>query len=255
MNILAYAKSAVGLSLSFVGMVLLAFAVSLVGSAHAEEPLLESIREKLSASIGVKVESVSETPFENFYEGFAGGQIVYTNRDVSMIVVGALIDPATMTNLTAQRLGELTAVPFDDLPLEDAIKIVRGKGTRVMASFEDPNCGYCRKFVRDSTALKDVTIYTFLMPMLSDDSWAKSRAVWCAKDREKAWTELMTAGKSPALADQKCDTSVLERNVALGRSHGIHGTPTLIFADGTRVPGAIPAAQIEVRLSATPSRR
>ena len=133
------------------------------------------------------------------------------------------------------------------LPLKDAFTIVRGDGKRKVAVFEDPNCGYCKRFERDLQKVQDVTIYTFLYPILSPDSAEKSRNIWCAKDRVAAWQDHMLREKVTPPAS--CDTSALQRNLAFGKKFKITGTPTLIFVDGSRVPGAINDTEVEKRLA------
>jgi thiol:disulfide interchange protein DsbC len=126
---------------------------------------------------------------------------------------------------------------------------VRGNGKRKLALFEDPNCGYCKRFERDLQKVSDITIYLFLMPILGADSTEQSRNVWCSKDKAKAWTDLMTADKPVPPSSPGCDTSALTRNVEFGRKMRITGTPTLVFANGNRVPGAISSAQVEKLLA------
>jgi thiol:disulfide interchange protein DsbC len=89
----------------------------------------------------------------------------------------------------------------------------------------------------------------YLFPILGPDSVEKSRNHWCAKDKGKAWQDWMVRNDAAPKADASCDTTALIRNVELGKKHKITGTPTLIFTDGTRVPGAIPAAEVEKLLA------
>ncbi|HZF79317.1 MAG TPA: DsbC family protein, partial [Rubrivivax sp.] len=142
------------------------------------------------------------------------------------------------------------AIDFDKLPLKDAIAIKQGKGTRRMAVFVDPNCGYCKRFERDVAAIKDVTIYTFLLPILGPDSTAKSKDIWCGKDPAQGWRAWMLEGVVPAKTVAKCDSEAIERNLEFGRKHRINGTPAVFFTDGTRKPGALPGEQVEKLLAA-----
>ena len=195
-----------------------------------------------------KIEEVNKTPMNGLFEiRVTGNDIFYTDAEGSFLIQGQLIDARAKKNLTEERLEKLNAVAFDTLPLKDAITIVRGNGKRKLAVFEDPNCGYCKRFERDLQKVNDVTIHLFLLPILSADSAEKSKAVWCAKDKAKAWADLMVRD-NPAAAGN-CDTSVLARNIEFSKQHRITGTPTLIFADGTRVPGAISAQQVEQYLA------
>ena len=157
-------------------------------------------------------------------------------------------------NITAERLQKLTAIKFSELPLELAFKRVHGDGKRVLATFEDPNCGYCKKLARDTVKLDNVTIYTFLYPILSPDSLEKSKQIWCATDKVKVWDDWMLDGKAPS-GKSDCDTSAVQKTVELGRKLNISGTPTIFFANGDRVPGALPLAQIEKKLDQIPSSK
>ena len=151
-------------------------------------------------------------------------------------------------------LLELLAVDFASLPLKDAIVIKQGTGTRKVAVFVDPNCGYCKRFERDLAGIKDLTVYTFLLPILGPDSTAKSRAIWCAKDGGKAWRAWMLDNVVPDAAKASCDVAGIDRNLEFGRKHKINGTPAVLFEDGTRKPGAIPAEMLE-RLLAQASKK
>ena len=195
-----------------------------------------------------RIEEVSKTPMPGLYEvRINQSEILYTDAEGNFVLHGALIDTRARQNLTEARIEKLTAVEFDDLPLKDAFTIVRGNGKRKLVIFEDPNCGYCKRFERDIARLSDVTIHVFLYPVLGPDSNAKSQAIWCAKDRAKAFEDWMLRNVTPAAAN--CDTVAIGRNLAFGRKHRIQGTPTLFLADGTRVPGALPADKVEQMLA------
>ncbi|MGH8859173.1 MAG: DsbC family protein, partial [Polaromonas sp.] len=191
-----------------------------------------------------KIDEVSKTPMNGLYEiRINDSDIFYTDAEGNFLLQGQLIDTRAKRNLTEERVEKLSAIDFDALPLKDAFTVVRGNGKRKLAVFEDPNCGYCKRFERDLQKVSDVTIYMFLFPILGPDSVDKSRNIWCAKDRGKAWVDLMVRDQPAAKAT--CDTTVLERNLEFGRKHKITGTPTLFFANGSRVPGAISAQQVE----------
>ncbi len=216
-------------------------------SAWAQEA---AIRKNLSERLPTlpKIEEVSKTPMNGLFEvRVNGNDLFYTDADGSFLIQGSLIDTKAKKNLTDERTEKLNAVAFDALPLKDAFTIVRGNGKRKMAVFEDPNCGYCKRFERDLQKVNDVTIHLFLFPILSPDSTEKSKAVWCSKDKAKAWADMMLHDKNAPAGS--CDTSVLARNVEFGKKYRITGTPTVIFADGTRVPGAISAQQVEKHLA------
>lgn len=190
------------------------------------------------------IDEITKSPVPGLYEiRVNGNDILYTDAEGNFLIQGALIDTKTRRNLTEERIEKLTAVDFSSLPLKDAFTIVRGNGKRKVAVFEDPNCGYCKRFERDMQKIDNVTVHLFLYPILGQDSADKSRNIWCAKDKSKAWTDWMV--RDQAATSATCDTAALARNVEFGKKHKITGTPTLIFADGTRVPGAINAQQIE----------
>lgn len=207
-----------------------------------------SVRKAVEAKLGGKVDSVIKTPYLGLYEVFVSGDIIYTDEKVTALLFeGKLIDTKTMKNVTSERLQKLTAIKFSDLPLELAVKQVRGDGKGVFATFEDPNCGYCKKLAKDIARLDNVTIYTFLYPILSPDSLEKSKQIWCSGDKVKAWNDWMIDNKAPG-GKGDCDTTAVQKTVEAGRKLAINGTPTLFFADGERVPGAVPVARIEQKL-------
>jgi thiol:disulfide interchange protein DsbC len=200
------------------------------------------------------IDEVSKSPIPGVYEvRVNGSQIFYTDEQGNYLFQGNLIDVKARKNLTEERVEKLSAVAFDQLPLKDSIKIVRGNGKRKLAVFEDPNCGYCKRFEKDMKTVDNVTVYLFLYPVLGPDSNVKSRDIWCSKDKGKAWGDWMESSTRPATAPASCDVTALQRNVEFGRKYNITGTPTLIFSDGTRTPGAIPAEQVEKQLAASSS--
>jgi thiol:disulfide interchange protein DsbC len=223
----------------------LALASLFVATANADEA---DIKKAMEAKLGAKVESVAKSGYLGLYEVYSEGNILYTDEKMTAFIAGGqLIDGKTMKNVTEERMRKLTAIKFSELPLDRAIKQVRGDGKRVLATFEDPNCGYCKRFAKDLLKLDNVTIYTFLYPILSEDSIRKSKQIWCSADRAKAWNDWMVEGRAPAGKDD-CDTAAITKNQEYGRRLGISGTPTMFFADGERVPGAMPLAKIEQKL-------
>ena len=198
------------------------------------------------------IDEVSKSPVPGLYEvRVNGSQIFYTDEQGNYLIQGNLIDVKSRKNLTEERIEKLSAVAFDQLPLKDSIKIVRGNGKRKLAVFEDPNCGYCKRFEKDMKTVDNVTVYLFLYPVLGPDSTVKSRDIWCSKDKGKAWGDWMESSARPVTAPGSCDVTALQRNVEFGRKYNNTGTPTLIFSDGTRTPGAIPAEQVEKQLAAS----
>ena len=183
------------------------------------------------------------------YEVRIGTEIMYSDEQGNYLIQGNLIDTKSRTDLTEARINKLSAIDFSSLPLKDAVVIKQGNGTRRMAVFGDPNCGYCKRFERDLAKLQDVTIYTFLYPILGPDSNAKSKDIWCAQDSAKAWRAWMVEGVTPPKSIGQCDTAALERNVAFGKKHRVQGTPAAVFEDGTRVPGAVSLEQLEKALA------
>jgi len=216
-----------------------ALAAEPAGKLTTESIIKRTLEGRLS---GIKIESVTKTPYLGLYEVRVDNEILYTDEKMNYIFSGNVIDAKTMQNLTEKRLRELSGIKWGDLPLDAAFKTVHGNGKRTLAVFSDPNCPYCKRFEKDLAKIDDVTIYTFLYPILSPDSHEKAKAIWCSSDKSKAWSELMLNGKVPAAA--QCDTPI-DRNLALGRKYRINGTPTLIFASGERVPGAVTAEQLE----------
>ncbi|MEB0056360.1 DsbC family protein [Variovorax sp. LG9.2] len=211
------------------------------------------IRKNLAARIPqfAKIDEVSKSPMSGVYEvRINGAEIFYTDEQGNYLLQGNLIDVKARKNLTEARVEKLSEVAFDKLPVNDAFKIVRGNGKRKLAVFEDPNCGYCKHFERDLKTVDNVTVYLFLYPVLGADSTAKARNIWCAKDKAKSWNDWMSSEVKPDAASTDCDVAAVQRNVEFGRKYNITGTPTLIFSDGSRAPGAIPAAQVEQKLSA-----
>jgi thiol:disulfide interchange protein DsbC len=225
-----------------------AAALLLAGAALADEA---AIRKNLPERVPnlPPIDEVIKSPIPGLYEVRIGSSILYADETANHVIEGSLIDARTRTNLTEARLNKLSAVDFDKLPLKDAIVWKNGTGARKLAVFSDPNCGYCKKLEVDLQKLKNVTVYTFLVPMLGPDSAEKSKNIWCAKDQARAWLGWMLEARLPARHMTACETP-LERNMAFSRKHRVNGTPALFFADDTRVPGAIEAEEIEKRLSA-----
>lgn len=206
--------------------------------AFADE---STVRQLIEARFSAKVDGVQKAGLGGLYEVRLGETLVYTDEKVTYLMVGNLIDAKTRENLTEVRKEQLSQVKFDELPLDSAVKIVRGNGKNVFAVFADPNCAFCKRFEKDLATLPDVTIYTFLYPILDagngGDSMRKAKAIWCSKDRAKAWLDLMLKNTAPIMAGN-CDTAVLQRNLDLGQKLGISGTPTSFAVSGQRIVGA-----------------
>ena len=227
----------------------LAYTWALSQAAWAQEAV---IRKNLPARLPQfkQIDEVRKSEIGGLYEvRVDGSEIYYTDAKADFLIEGSLIDTRSKRNLTEERVEKLTAVKFDSLPLKDAFVVVRGTGERKLAVFEDPNCGYCKRFERDLQKVDNVTIYMFLYPILGADSVEKSKAIWCAKDRVAAWLDWMLRDQSATSAAAGCDATALSRNIELGRKHKINGTPTLLFTNGSRVPGAVDAKKVEQMLA------
>lgn len=213
-----------------------------------------SVRKAISAlAPEAQVTSIDKSPVAGLYEvtlkGPRGPMVVYVTDQGSHILLGEMLDVDGRRNLTAERMDKLTAVDFDNLPFKQAIKVVKGNGKRKLAVFSDPDCPYCRKLEPELAKLDNVTIYTFPYPLpMHADAGRKSKLVWCAKNRARAWDDLMLRGKLPEGGRTDCDNPV-DENLALGAELNVTGTPALIFANGQRAPGYVEADRIEQMLN------
>lgn len=232
------------LSLTFTG---------LVSAQTAQESAVKKLVEPKLGQ-GVKVDSVIKTPYGGLYEVRVGSDILYTDEKAQYLFVGNVLDAKSGMNYTKARTDELSKIKFSDLPLESALKMVKGDGKRVIAVFEDPNCGYCKRFRKTLAGMDNITVYTFLYNILSEDSTVKSKNVWCSADRNKAWDEWMLNGKAPSAAPANCATPN-EKILALGQKLRVNGTPAIFFTDGSRVPGAIDAKGLEEKFASLSSAK
>ena len=208
-----------------------------------------SVKQALQSRFpNMTVESVVRAPFAGLYEVILDGEIVYTDEKVEYFFAGSIYDIRTLPprNLTQENSGRMVMSALS-ASRDSAIKRVRGDGSRVLYTFEDPNCGYCKQLSRELTNIDNVTIYTFLLPILSPDSVEKSRAVWCAEDRAQAWEDLMLKASVPAGA-KDCATPI-DKNRQLMRRFGIRGTPAIYLEDGRHIGGYLQARQIEQALN------
>jgi thiol:disulfide interchange protein DsbC len=215
-------------------------------------PSTDAIKKLVEPRLGqnVKVDSIKETPY-GLYELRVGNDILYTDKTGTYLFSGHVFNLTTSTDLTKERMEEINKIKFSDLPLDKAIKTVKGDGKRVIAVFEDPNCGYCKQLRQ--TTLKEtnnITIYTFMYNILREDSFTKSKDIWCAPDRAKAWDDWMVSGKAAPVSAASCATPN-EEVLALGHKLNVTGTPAIFFADGTRIPGAIDTKMLEEKLAKT----
>lgn len=216
------------------------------GATAAE---LAAVKQLIEAKFpGATVTNVGRSPYFGLYEAQFDDRMIYTDAKVSYVVVGAIFDADTKQNLTDARLRQLNRVAWDQLPLDLAIKKVKGNGARKLAIFSDADCPYCKRLESEMKTLDNVTIYTFLFPIaqLHPDSARKSALIWCAPDRTKAWDEWFASGKLP---NNKGDCATpIAKTAQLGQKYRVSATPTLVFADGSMVPGALPLDQLESEL-------
>ena len=227
-------------------LALLALALPLLAPAQ-EAIIRKALTERIPGLTGI--DEISKSPMPGLFEVRIGNDIFYTDAKGNYLIQGALIDTRARKNLTEERINKLTAIDFKDLQLKNAFTVVRGNGKRKVAVFEDPNCPYCKRFEKDLEKIDNVTVHTFLVPILGADSTEKSKRIWCASDKAKTWDDWMLRNVAPKEAGAKCDTAALDANVAFARKYNITGTPTLVFVDGHRVPGAINTQQIEQLLA------
>lgn len=229
------AAALVGASIFFVGQV----------QAQPEQQIKSELQKKLGSN--AKVKSVSPAPIAGLYEVIVGNEIVYTDSTGKYLIQGEVIELASGKNITEQRQADLNRIKWSDLNPANAIKTVRGNGNRQLAVFSDPNCGYCKRLDKSMQQLDNVTIYTYLIPILSADSIQKSKQIWCSADPNKSYMDWMINGVAPS-GKTDCATP-LEKNLNLAKTYGITGTPTLFFTDGSRFPGAVQITDIEKKFN------
>lgn len=218
------------------------------GIAYASQPE-NTIRKNVAEVVGAPIEKITKTEFAELYELVTPNGIAYTDKNGSFVLFnGVVIEAKTKSNLSEKRMGEISKFKFADLPLKDAIKIVNGNGKRVLATLEDPNCGYCKKLAPELAKLENTTIYTFIVPILGEDSVVKARSTWCAADKSATWLTWMRDNKAPEIK-ANCETPN-ERNVMLSQKLRAMGTPAILFQSGERIPGFTTADKIEEKLSA-----
>lgn len=216
-----------------------------VAQAQVDQQLKLDIQKKLGGS--AKVRSVTPAPVSGLYEVLVGNEIFYTDSSAKYLFQGEIIELATGKNMTEQRQADLNRIKWSDLNQANAFKTVRGNGNRQLAIFSDPNCGYCKRLEKSLQQLDNVTIYTYLIPILSADSSLKAKQIWCSSDPNKTYIDWMVNGVAPS-GKTDCSTP-LDKNLAFAKSYGITGTPTLFFTDGSRFPGAAQITDIEKKFA------
>ena len=226
----------------------LAASMMLAASAQANETVIR--KALLQQFPKAQISSIKQTPYSGLFEVYLDGQLMYADAKAQYIFTGDVIDLKKRLNLTQESLKKLQAVNWNSLPLNNALKAVKGNGSRKLVVFSDIDCPYCRKFEAELTKVDNITVYTFLYPIegLHPKAVLTSKQIWCAPDRNKAWDDYITKDIVPK-NDGQCQNPI-DETIALGARLKISGTPTIIFADGQRVPGMVPAAQLERLLAA-----
>jgi thiol:disulfide interchange protein DsbC len=222
----------------------------------ATAPELAAVKQLIESKFpGATVSNVARSPYFGLYEAEFDDRMIYTDAKVSYVLVGAIFDADTKQNLTEARLRQINRVAWDQLPLDLAIKKVKGNGARKLAIFSDADCPFCKRLESEMKTLDNVTIYTFLFPIdqLHPDAARKSKLIWCAPDRVKAWDEWFASGKLP---NNKGDCATpIAQTAQLGQKYRVNATPTLVFADGTMVPGALPLDRLESELNQAETKK
>ena len=231
-------------------MLALAMAALMPYTRASADPVIDQIKQTLKTRLGddADIRDIVKTPLPGIYEIDTADQIIYSDAKGDYVLTGDMMDLKNRVNLTEARASQLNKIDFSKLPLQDAVKMVKGTGARKIAVFSDPNCPYCHKLEEELKSVDNVTVYTFLFPILSPDSTIKSKSIWCSTDRAKAWTGWMLDRRAPDAAGN-CDTKVLSHNLELGRSLRVTGTPTVFLADGRRLPGAVSADRLEKEMA------
>ena len=233
-----------------IAALVLAVAAATLGCTAQADQTTDKLKAALQTRLAdATIKSVEKSPIAGLYEVNLGSQIIYSDATGDYLILGDLIDAKNHKNLTEARLSETNRINFASLPFANAVKVVKGNGSRQIAVFSDPNCPYCKQLENTLKSVDNVTIYTFLYPVLSPDSEVKSKSIWCSTDRAKAWESWMQNRTAPTAAGT-CDTAAIDKNLKLGHEMNVTGTPTVFLADGRRLPGAVPADELNKQISA-----
>ena len=227
----------VSISLLLLGMASSVFALN-------EKQIRTEIQKRPGTSANVR--NVTPSPIPGLFEVQVNNEIFYTDSNAKYLIQGEMVELASGNNLTTKRQEDINRIKWSDLPQAQAFKVVRGNGSRQIAVFSDPNCGYCKRLEKTLQQLDNVTIYNYLIPILSADSALKSKQIWCAADQQKVWNDWMLNNLGPS-GKSDC-ANPIDRNLTLAKNYGINGTPTIFFTDGSRFPGAVQLADIEKKL-------
>jgi len=216
-----------------------------LADATSEKQIRAELQKRLGTSANVR--NVTPSVIPGLFEVQVNNEIFYTDSKAKYLIQGEMIELATGKNLTAKRQEDINRIKWSELPQANAIKIVRGNGSRQIAVVSDPNCGYCKRLEKTLQQLDNVTIYNYLIPILSADSALKSKQIWCASDPQKAWNDWMLSNITPS-GKSDC-ANPIDKNMAIAKTYGINGTPTIFFTDGSRFPGAVQLSDIEKKLA------
>jgi thiol:disulfide interchange protein DsbC len=216
-----------------------------IASAESTDKIKAELQRQFGTKIQIK--SITPSPIPGIYEVVANSSIIYVDAQAKFLIQGSITDLKSGNNLTESREDEINRIQFSELPLQDAVKYIRGDGSRKLAVFADPNCGYCKALEKTFQNMDNITVYTFLIPILAADSSTKSKAIWCSNDPAKTWVSWMTS-QTPLPNKTDCATP-LDKNLALAKKLGITGTPAIFFTDGYRIPGAASRDDIEKKLA------
>src|SRR4030067_329240 len=221
------------------------FLSTLMSSAYAGEKEIRQLIQSSYPNMG-KIDHIAKTPYLGLYEVAIDGQMYYVDENAQYLIDGRIIEVSTKGDVTEERKRKLFAIDFGKLPLELAVKKVKGNGKRKLAQFTDPNCSFCKRLEKEFTKVTDVTIYSFLYPIFpgSDEI---VRHVLCSTNPVKAWDDWMLNGIAPGKAT--CDTPQTDQVKALAQKLRVSGTPKIIFASGQKAPGYLPAEELEKNLN------
>ena len=226
-----------------IGLLILGMASSVF--ALNEKQIRTEIQKRLGTSANVR--NVTPSPIPGLFEVQVNNEIFYTDSNAKYLIQGEMVELASGNNLTSKRQEDINRIKWSELPQAQAFKVVRGNGSRQIAVFSDPNCGYCKRLEKTLQQLDNVTIYNYLIPILSADSALKSKQIWCAADQQKVWNDWMLNNLGPS-GKSDC-ANPIDKNLTLAKNYGINGTPTIFFTDGSRFPGAVQLADIEKKLA------
>jgi thiol:disulfide interchange protein DsbC len=226
-----------------IGLLILGMASSVF--ALNEKQIRTEIQKRLGTSANVR--NVTPSPILGLFEVQVNNEIFYTDSNAKYLIQGEMVELASGNNLTSKRQEDINRIKWSELPQAQAFKVVRGNGSRQIAVFSDPNCGYCKRLEKTLQQLDNVTIYNYLIPILSADSALKSKQIWCAADQQKVWNDWMLNNLGPS-GKSDC-ANPIDKNLTLAKNYGINGTPTIFFTDGSRFPGAVQLADIEKKLA------